>query len=194
MLTKLTLDVLLFPLFCFRSSFNVSFLPLLRFSGTFRCLTITRNLIYQQQLTLLTTPPFLRLCPLRFHEAVLLFSDYSLFLLNSPPPFLFLKLFLFSFPTSFGPPPPPFFLFPRWFSLFNYKFKSHFYTMVQMTNTVHKPDTSDGNAHVTGLSIFSLAHILTCIRRQVSESGCYWDHLASVLISEKVNNLQTSVL
>ena len=85
-------------------------------------------------------------------------------------------------------------IFPLWFSLFDYKFKSHFYTMVQMTDTVHKPDTSDGNAHVTGLNVFFLAHIVTCIRRQVSESGCYWDHLASVLISEKVNNLQTSVL
>lgn len=151
--------------------------------------------VIYQQLTLPTTPPFLRLCPLCFHEAVLLFSDYSLFLLNSPPSFLFLKLFLFSFPTSFGcPPPSPSFLFPHWFSLFDYKFKSHFYTMVQLTDTVHKPDTSDGNAHVTGLNVFFLAHIVTCIRRQVSESGCYWDHLASVLISEKVNNLQTSVL
>lgn len=66
--------------------------------------------------------------------------------------------------------------------------------MVQMTDTVHKPDTSDGNAHVTGLNVFLLAHIVTWIRRQVSKSGCYRGHLASVLISEKVNNLQTLVL
>lgn len=141
--------------------------------------------VIYQQLTLPTTPPFLRLCPLCFHEAVLLFSDYSLFLWT----LLLLSYssnYFSSFPTSLVVLLPfSLFFFP--IDSLDYKFKSHFYTMVHWLTLFISQTPLMWNAYVTGSFTKSsfLLIAVTCIRRQVSESGCYWDHLVSVLISEK---------